>query len=95
MRCGNWLPALAGWVVDDHATSERFLRDWRETISDLLVDNYFGRLAELGRERGHASCRSKPPSATSLPATSSQYYSKADIPDVRVLAAQRSALGRV
>ncbi len=50
----RFFPALAGWVVDDHETSERFLRDWRATISDLLVDNYFGRLASLARERGMA-----------------------------------------
>jgi hypothetical protein len=48
----RWLPALAGWVMDDHRTSERFLRDWRATISDLLVDNYFGKLAELAHARG-------------------------------------------
>jgi hypothetical protein len=48
----SWLPALAGWVVNDHLTSERFLRDWRATISDLIAENYFGRMAELGRERG-------------------------------------------
>lgn len=48
----RWLPALAGWVVDDHRTSERFLRDWRATINDLLVDNYFGKMAELARARG-------------------------------------------
>lgn len=48
----RWLPALAGWVVDDHLTSERFLRDWRATIDDLLVTEYFGRLAALARERG-------------------------------------------
>ncbi len=48
----QWLPALAGWVVNDHQSTERFLRDWRATISDLLVENYFGRMAQLGRERG-------------------------------------------
>lgn len=48
----NWLPALAGWVVEDHATSERFLRDWRATISDLIVENYYRRMAELGKQRG-------------------------------------------
>ena len=48
----TWLPALAGWVVEDHQTSERFLRDWRATISDLIVEKYYGRLAALGRARG-------------------------------------------
>ena len=35
----QWLPALAGFVMDDPFTSERFLRDWRATLSDLLVVN--------------------------------------------------------
>lgn len=48
----RWLPALAGWVVDDHLTSERFLRDWRATIDDLLVTQFFGRMATLAHERG-------------------------------------------
>lgn len=48
----TWMPALAGYVVQDHLTSEKFLRDWRKTISDLLVKNYFGHLAQLARERG-------------------------------------------
>ena len=48
----KWLPALAGYVVDSHEQSGRFLRDWRTTLNDLLVHNYFGRLATLARERG-------------------------------------------
>ena len=26
-----------------------FLRDWRATINDLLVENFFGRMAALAR----------------------------------------------
>ena len=74
-----WLPALAGWVVGDHLTSERFLRDWRATLNDLLVTNYYERLATLGRERGmKLSFESGPgdvPTGDIL-----QYYGKADIP---------------
>ena len=74
-----WLPALAGWVVGDHLTSERFLRDWRATLNDLLVSNYYERLATLGRERRmKLSFESGPgdvPTGDIL-----QYYGKADIP---------------
>ncbi|MCW1925716.1 glycosyl hydrolase [Luteolibacter arcticus] len=74
-----WLPALAGWVIGDHLTSRRFLRDWRATLNDLLVSNYYGRLATLGRERGlKLSFESGPgdvPTGDIL-----QYYGKADIP---------------
>ncbi len=75
----TWLPALAGWVVDDHQTSERFLRDWRATISDLLVDNYFGRLAELGQKRG-LKLSFETAVGDISPGDILQYYGKADIP---------------
>lgn len=75
----RWLPALAGYVVGDHLSSERFLRDWRATLNDLLVSNYYERLATLGRERGmKLSFESGPgdvPTGDIL-----QYYGKADIP---------------
>ncbi len=74
-----WLPALAGWVVGDHLTSERFLRDWRATISDLLVDNYFGRLAALARARG-MKLSFEAAAGDVSPGDILQYYSKADIP---------------
>lgn len=74
-----WLPVLAGYVIGDHLTSERFLRDWRATLNDLLVTNYYGRLATLGHERGmKLSFESGPgdvPTGDIL-----QYYGKADIP---------------
>lgn len=74
-----WLPALAGYVVGDHLSSQRFLRDWRATLNDLLVSNYYDRLATLGRERGmKLSLESGPgdvPTGDIL-----QYYGKADIP---------------
>lgn len=75
----RWLPALAGWVMDDHRTSERFLRDWRATIGDLLVDNYFGKLAELGRARG---LKVSFETAIGDVAVGDilQYYGKADMP---------------
>ncbi|MCM2374181.1 glycosyl hydrolase [Aporhodopirellula aestuarii] len=75
----KWLPALAGWVVQDHRTSERFLRDWRATISDLIVDNYYGRLAELGRERGLELSFETAVGDVS-PGDILQYFKSADIP---------------
>ncbi|WP_144059207.1 glycosyl hydrolase [Rhodopirellula sp. SWK7] len=75
----KWLPALAGWVVQDHRTSERFLRDWRATISDLIVDNYYGRLAELGKERGLELSFETAVGDVS-PGDILQYFKYADIP---------------
>ncbi len=75
----QWLPALAGWVMDDPRKTEQFYRDWRATISDLTVKNYFGRLAELGRERGlklsFETAAGDVPTGDIL-----EYYKNADIP---------------
>ena len=48
----KYLPALTGRVVDDVWTTERFLWDFRKTISDLIVQNYYRRIAELCRQNG-------------------------------------------
>ncbi len=47
-----WLPVLTGRAVGSAALSERFLWDVRRTISDLLNENYAGRMAALAREHG-------------------------------------------
>ena len=48
----TWLPALAGYVVGDPETTRRFLRDWRATLNDLLVSNFYGRMAAQARAKG-------------------------------------------
>ena len=46
------LPALFGWVIDDHETTEKFLTDWRRTLGNLITHNYYGRMSELAHEQG-------------------------------------------
>ncbi|HQK94803.1 MAG TPA: glycosyl hydrolase [Armatimonadota bacterium] len=48
----DYLPAITGRVVDSLEVSERFLWDWRQTVSDLLVENYAGHIAELAHRAG-------------------------------------------
>ena len=48
----RFLPVLAGYVVDSLEVSERFLWDFRQTISDLLLENYADRFRELARRGG-------------------------------------------
>lgn len=48
----RWLPAVFGWVIDNPETTWRFLRDWRQTISDLCVNNFYGRMSELAHKNG-------------------------------------------
>ncbi len=47
-----FLPVLSGRVVESLEVSERFLWDLRQTVSDLVVENYAGHMAELARKRG-------------------------------------------
>lgn len=75
----NWLPALAGYVIDGHASSERFLRDWRATLNDLLVEKFFGRIAALGHERG-LKVSVEAAMGDVSPGDILQYYGQADIP---------------
>ena len=48
----RFLPVLTGRTVENLEMSERFLWDFRQTISELLVENYAGRLHELARQHG-------------------------------------------
>ncbi len=47
-----FLPVMSGRVVGSLETSERFLWDLRQTVSDLVVENYAGRLQELAQQHG-------------------------------------------
>ncbi len=40
------------YMIGDPATAKRFRWDYNETISELLAENYVGRLAELAHEHG-------------------------------------------
>jgi hypothetical protein len=46
------LPALTGRVVDSVAESERFLWDFRRTVTGLMHENYFGHMQQLCRKAG-------------------------------------------
>jgi hypothetical protein len=47
-----FMPVLTGRIVESPAITERFLRDFRQTISDLLATNYIGHLKELAHKSG-------------------------------------------
>ena len=47
-----YLPVMAGIPINDIATSEKVLYDVRKTISELIVDNFFGTLAEEAKKAG-------------------------------------------
>jgi (4-O-methyl)-D-glucuronate---lignin esterase len=47
-----YLPAMAGVPVQSADVSERFLHDLRQTIAELVVDNFFRPMADLAHAHG-------------------------------------------
>jgi len=47
-----YMPAMFGRIVGDRAISERFLFDVRRAQADMMAEYYYGRMAELCRQRG-------------------------------------------
>jgi hypothetical protein len=47
-----WLPVLAGRVVDSSVSSDRFLWDFRQTISDLIAQAHYGQISASLRQHG-------------------------------------------
>ncbi len=48
----NWLPVVAGFIVNDRVQSSRFLEDLRRTLGDLAADNHYRVFAKLAHEQG-------------------------------------------
>lgn len=47
-----WMPVLAGRVVESPAASDRFLWDFRKTISDLIATEHYGQIEKTLHEWG-------------------------------------------
>lgn len=75
----KWLPALFGYVIKDHETTGRFLTDWRKTLNDLLVNNYYGRMSSLARDNGLSVTYETGPGDV-VPADIMEYFKFADVP---------------
>lgn len=46
----NWIPALCGEVVESPKLTDAFLHDFRETIADLIDQNYYKAMRDLCHE---------------------------------------------
>ena len=60
MISSPFLPVITGRVVDSLEISERFLWDLRQTVSELVIENYAGHMRELAHAPWAAASRSKP-----------------------------------
>jgi hypothetical protein len=47
-----WLPVLDGFIIINRELSERFLFDFRNTLSDLIIENHYGRGTEICHQIG-------------------------------------------
>ena len=48
----HYLPAFAGYIIENRDVTDRFLCDVRQTISDLLSDTFFGGMRTLAHKHG-------------------------------------------
>jgi hypothetical protein len=46
----NYLPVVAGYVIDDISTSNAFLADFRKTLGDLVAYNHYARFQEYAHK---------------------------------------------
>lgn len=72
-----FLPVMTGRVVESMEVSERFLWDLRQTVSDLLVENYAGRFRALAHKHG---MRLSIEAYDGVPADEMTYAGQADEP---------------
>jgi hypothetical protein len=75
----NWLPAVFGYVLDNHETTTRFLRDWRATIGDLFANKFYGGMSKLAKSNG-LSVTYETAAGDIFPADIMEYYKHADVP---------------
>lgn len=48
----NWLPVFLGWKIKDRNLDERFLYDYRKSVSDLLIFSHYTTGSEVCEEYG-------------------------------------------
>ena len=74
-----FMPAMAGYLIQDPSVTEKFLRDLRETMDDLYVENFFAHFTTIANEMG---AKSYVEGATGevLPGDALRDYGVADIP---------------
>jgi (4-O-methyl)-D-glucuronate---lignin esterase len=47
-----WMPVLAGRIVESSESSDRFLWDFRKTLTELIAENHYDQITEILHQRG-------------------------------------------
>jgi hypothetical protein len=73
-----YLPVMAGVPMESADVSERFLHDVRQTIAELVHDNFYGTISALAHEKGSTfTAESVAPTMTS---DGMLHYDRTDVP---------------
>jgi (4-O-methyl)-D-glucuronate---lignin esterase len=75
-----WLPVLTGRVVESAAASDRFLWDFRRTLSDLVAENHYDQLTTILHDRGMGRYTESHESGRAFIADGMEVKRNADIP---------------
>ncbi len=75
-----WLPVLTGHVVESSEASDRFLYDFRQTLSDLVVENHYDQLTAILHARRMGRYSESHEQSRSLIADGMEVKRTADIP---------------
>lgn len=76
----QWLPALTGRVVNNIDETDRFLWDYRRTISDLINENFYGAFRKILNKHGVVLEAEAPGIGMPIPIDQLQSLSMVDIP---------------
>jgi hypothetical protein len=74
-----FLPAMMGYVIRDQAYTEKFLRDLRETMDDLFVENFFTHFRTVAHEFG-TIVYTEGATGEVLPGDPLRHYGVSDVP---------------
>lgn len=75
----DWIPALAGFVVEDQQATGHFLDDFRRLKSDLYIQNFFGRMTDLAHAQG-LQVQYETAGGDAVAIDPLEYYKHADVP---------------
>lgn len=75
----KYLPATMGYIVESSEVSTKFLRDLRQTMDEVYIDNFFSHFATIAHEMG-AEVYTEGAGGEVLPVDPMRYYGVSDNP---------------
>ena len=75
----NYLPATMGYIVESLEETTKFLRDLRQTMDDVYIENFFKHFATVAHDMG-ADVYTEGAGGEVLPIDPMRYYGVSDIP---------------